>query len=72
MKIGTTDTTDRPKRKKSVIILLAMAVVMLLFLASGFITDWMWFSDLGYASVFWKKLLTELEIFIPVFILKMI
>jgi hypothetical protein len=34
----------------------------------GFITDWLWFGDLGYTSVFWKKLVTELEIALPVFI----
>ena len=69
MKIGTTDTTDRPKRKKSVIILLAMAVVMLLFLASGFITDWMWFAEMGYISVFFKGITTEFLIGIPVFLI---
>ena len=69
MKIGRTDTTDRPKRKKSVIILLVMAVVMLLFLASGFITDWMWFAEMGYVSVFFKGLTTECLIGVPVFLI---
>ena len=69
MKIGRSDTTDRPKRKKSVIILLCLAVVMLLFLASGFITDWMWFSEMGYVSVFLKGITTELLIGVPVFLI---
>ncbi len=69
MKIGRSDTTNRPERKKSVIILLVTAVVMLLFLASGFITDWMWFAEVGYISVFFKGMVTELLIGIPVFII---
>ena len=69
MKVGRSDTTDRPKRKKSVIILLAAAVVMLLFLASGFITDWMWFAEMGYISVFFKGMVTELLIGVPVFLI---
>ncbi|MBQ3292542.1 MAG: UPF0182 family protein [Mogibacterium sp.] len=43
-------------------------IVCLTVLLVGFITDWMWFKDLGYTSVFWKKLLTELEIGIPTFL----
>lgn len=62
------DTTGKPKRKKSVIILLVIAVVMLLFLASGFITDWMWFAEMNYASVFLKELATEFVIGVPVFL----
>ena len=61
--------TDKPKRKKSVIILLLLAVVMLLFLASGFITDWMWFGEVGYTSVFFKGLTTQLIMGVPIFIL---
>lgn len=69
MKIVRTDTTDGPRRKKSVIILLAAAVVMLLFLASGFITDWMWFAEMNYVSVFFKGITTECLIGIPVFLI---
>ncbi|MBR2548106.1 MAG: UPF0182 family protein [Eubacterium sp.] len=46
-----------------------MAVVMLLFLASGFITDWMWFAEMGYISVFFKGITTEFLIGIPVFLI---
>ena len=60
--------TDKLERKKSVIILLVLAVVMLIFLASGFITDWMWFSEVGYVSVFLKGIFTEFIIGIPIFI----
>ncbi len=69
MKIGRSGKTDRPERKKSVIILLCLAVVMLLFLASGFITDWMWFAEMNYVSVFLKEIKTELLIGVPVFLI---
>ena len=69
MGIGKSNITEKPKRKKSVIILLVMAMVMLLFLASDFITDWMWFDEMGYISVFFKGLTTELLIGIPVFLI---
>ena len=57
-----------PRRGLSVIIMLIAVILCFLVLFVGFITDWMWFGDLGYTSVFWKKLLTELEILIPVFV----
>ncbi|MBQ3281436.1 MAG: UPF0182 family protein [Eubacterium sp.] len=42
---------------------------MLLFLASGFITDWMWFAEMDYVSVFFKGITTELLIGVPVFLI---
>ena len=45
--------------------MLIAVIGALLVMLVGFITDWMWFKDLGYTSVFWKKLLTELEIGVP-------
>ena len=67
MKFWKTRSTDKPQRKKSVIILLILAVIMLLFLASKFITDWMWFAEVGYVSVFLKGMITQLVIGIPLF-----
>ena len=43
-------------------------VLAFLVMTVGFITDWMWFKDLGYTSVFWKRLLTQLELGVPVFV----
>ena len=43
-------------------------VIALLVMFVGFITDWMWFKDLGYTSVFWKRLVTQLELGVPVFV----
>lgn len=58
----------RPRKGLSVIIMLLAIILAAMVMLVGFITDWMWFRDLGYTSVFWKKLITELEIGIPVFV----
>ena len=62
-------TRDRKKAKKLSIILLIVTLILTLLVALvGFFTDWLWFKDLGYTSVFWKKLLTVLEIGTPLFV----
>jgi uncharacterized membrane protein (UPF0182 family) len=48
-----------------VIVLVLIAVFLGLV---GFITDFLWFRELSYTSVFWKKLVTQLEIGVPLFI----
>ena len=64
-------TPAQKKKSKtlSLIIMLVAIIAALLFGLVGFITDWMWFKDLSYTSVFWKKLLTQIEIGVPVFAL---
>lgn len=57
-----------PRKGLSVIIMILVVIIAMLVMLVGFITDWMWFKDLGYTTVFWKRLLTELEIGIPVFL----
>ncbi len=57
-----------PRKGLSLIIMLIAIIICFMMMMVGFITDWMWFKDLGYASVFWKKLLTEISIFVPVFL----
>ncbi len=58
----------RSRKGLSIIIMIIAIIICAMMMLVGFITDWMWFRDLGYASVFWKKLLTEIEIFVPVFL----
>ena len=59
---------DKKKAKRlSVIICVIACILAALTLLIGFFTDWLWFADLDYTSVFWKKFLTELEIAVPVF-----
>ncbi len=59
------------KKKRTAIkgIIIAIVVIIALFLALiGFITDFLWFRELGYVSVFLTKLFTQLKIGVPVFI----
>ena len=58
----------RPRKGLSIIIMIIAIIFCGMMMMVNFITDWMWFKDLGYTSVFWKKLLTELMIGVPVFI----
>ena len=44
-------------------------IIALFLLLINFITDWLWFREMGYVSVFLKQLVTELEVGIPVFII---
>ncbi|MCI9598427.1 MAG: UPF0182 family protein [Firmicutes bacterium] len=53
---------------KGLIIIILLLIALFLSLI-GFITDFLWFKELGYVSVFLKKLVTQLEIGIPTFIL---
>lgn len=46
---------------------IVIAVMLLFLLLIGFITDFLWFKELNYVSVFFTKLLTQLSISIPVF-----
>ena len=47
------------------VLVLGVAFVSLI----GFITDFLWFKELGYVSVFFTKLFTQLKMGLPVFIL---
>lgn len=52
---------------KGIIIVILLLIVLFLSLI-GFLTDFLWFKELGYVSVFLTKLLTQLKIGIPTFI----
>jgi uncharacterized membrane protein (UPF0182 family) len=54
-------------------ILIAVIVIIIVLIAvfsglAGFITDYLWFKDLDYTDVFWKKLLTQIKIGVPTFV----
>jgi uncharacterized membrane protein (UPF0182 family) len=57
---------------------IGIIVVILLIIATGFsrllnfATNYLWFREVGYTSVFLKKLYTQLEIGIPTFVIIMI
>lgn len=50
-------------------LVIILVVVLVFFALIGFITDFLWFKELGYVSVFFKQLFTQLKIGIPTFIL---
>jgi uncharacterized membrane protein (UPF0182 family) len=69
-------TIAGPKRVgpiHSVIVTLIIASILLisglivLGLISGFLVDWLWFSELGYAAVFWTMLGAKAAVFAVVF-----
>ncbi len=58
------------KKKKGLLAKLIATLVVLVVLVGlllGFITDFLWFKEIGYVSVFFKRLVTELAIGIPLF-----
>jgi uncharacterized membrane protein (UPF0182 family) len=61
---------EKKKRRfglKAVLVILVL-LALLIFSMVGYITDFLWFKELGYVSVFFKKLVTQLEIGIPTFV----
>lgn len=59
----------RKKKHIGIWVVVALAVILLLFLSLiGFITDFLWFKELDYVSVFFTKLFTQLKIGVPTFV----
>ena len=61
--------SSKGQRRLSVVIMFIVIILALFLLLINFITDWLWFKEMGYVSVFLKQLVTELEVGIPVFII---
>lgn len=61
---------EKKKRKLGVkgMIIAVLLVILLFLMLIGFITDFLWFKELDYVSVFLTKLFTQLKIGVPVFI----
>ena len=56
--------------RKISIILMSIILVLVLFLTMiQFITDFMWFKEMGYTDVFFKQLVTQLTVGVPTFII---
>lgn len=58
----------KSKHRLSVIILFIVIILALFILLIDFITNWLWFKEMGYITVFFKQLVTELKVGIPVFV----
>ncbi len=46
-----------------------LALVLVIFALSGFLTDLIWFKEVGYTSVFLTEIFTKLKIGVPAFLL---
>ena len=52
-----------------IVVVVAVAVLFLVGVATNLLVDWRWFSSLGYASVFWTAVEAKLALFFAVLIL---
>jgi uncharacterized protein len=64
MTIGITGPERKAPRQSAVVGLIIAAVVvgiclLLLWLASDFLVDWLWFSSIGYLQVFWTTIVAK-------------
>ena len=61
---------EKKKSTKAKWIIVIILLVILAFLALiGFITDYLWFKELSYVSVFFTQLFAQLKLGIPTFII---
>src|SRR6516164_3936704 len=58
---------DMPRRGITVAVIVILACLIVLRLASGFLVDWAWFSAIGYLNVFWTILGGKAALFFTVF-----
>jgi uncharacterized membrane protein (UPF0182 family) len=72
MTIGITGPRRRTPWRGAVQTLVVAAIVVLICLialafTADFLVDWLWFSTIGYLSVFWTTIVAEAEVFFVVF-----
>lgn len=61
--------TSKIKRRVSVILLIAVVIAALFLLLLNFVTDWLWFKEVGYTGVFLTKIVNQLKFGVPLFII---
>src|SRR5690625_4558694 len=59
---------DKVNRKVSIILFVVILIIVAFVALIGFIADFMWFKEMGYLSVFFKQLVTQLTVGVPTFI----
>ena len=59
---------EKTKRRVSMVILAIVVILALFISGTRFITDFMWFKEMGYIDVFFKQLVTQLTVGVPTFI----
>jgi uncharacterized membrane protein (UPF0182 family) len=57
------------KRRKSIVIMIVVLIIAAFLLLINFLTDWMWFAEVGYMDVFFKELFTKLKFGVPMFLI---
>lgn len=59
---------EKVQKRISIVILIIVILLAVFFSAIRFITDFMWFQEMGYVDVFFKQLVTQLTVGIPTFL----
>jgi len=59
---------EKFQKRISIVILVVVVLLALFFSMITFITDFMWFQEMGYVDVFLKELTTQLTVGIPTFL----
>ena len=59
---------EKIQKRLSIVILILVVVFAIFFSAITFITDFMWFQEMGYTDVFLKELTTQLKVGVPTFL----
>jgi uncharacterized protein len=72
-----TGPRHRTPWRGAIVALIIAAIMMvlgliLIELVSEFLVDWLWFSAIGYAQVFWTTISTKAAVFVTVFVATMI
>ncbi len=68
MKKGTSSAGEK-RQKRLLITMIILGVIAIAFTSMvNFISDWLWFEEMGYTSVFFRKLVATLQIGIPLFL----
>ena len=61
--------TRNGKKGVAIIVAIIVAAIGISVALTGFITDWMWFKEVGYVSVFFTEIATKLKLGIPAFLI---
>jgi uncharacterized membrane protein (UPF0182 family) len=67
------ETVKKPKKKNvnriiRTVFIIALLVILSILALGDFITDFIWFREVGYTEVFLKELFTKLELGLPIFL----
>lgn len=68
IKIENNNSGRRKSRKPALILAVIVAILLIGYALTDFIADWIWFSELGYVSVFFTEMFTKIKLGVPVFV----